>query len=188
MWKISAVWICGLAALVILALGVSGCGSEKASSPIGSGTAGETSAEGLPSPVAETRSAIIAAAEAGDYEQLRSVLDPKVFLSDFGFGTDPMGRWQDIGPKPLETMDAMLRMPYAIRETNEGTLYQWPRFDPNSKAEDVSPQERKLLLTFMTEEELATAFNPDLGYTAPRLGILADGNWWFFILEGEGAL
>jgi hypothetical protein len=38
----------------------------------------------------------------------------------------------------------------------------------------------------MTEDELNNAFLPELGYTGPSLGILADGNWWFFILEGEG--
>jgi hypothetical protein len=27
---------------------------------------------------------------------------------------------------------------------------------------------------------------PELGYTGPRLGILDDGKWWFFILHGEG--
>jgi hypothetical protein len=24
----------------------------------------------------------------------------------------------------------------------------------------------------------------EYGYTSPRLGILEDGTWWFFILEG----
>jgi hypothetical protein len=35
----------------------------------------------------------------------------------------------------------------------------------------------------MSEDELAQAFRPDYGYTAPRLGILADGTWWFFVAE-----
>ncbi|CAN5116873.1 hypothetical protein BH18ACT14_BH18ACT14_18920 [soil metagenome] len=89
-----------------------------------------------------------------------------------------------MGPKPLETMGAVLRMPHAVRETNEGTLYQWPRFDANSTLEDLTGPERDLLLPFVTEDELTNAFLPEYGYTAPRLDVLADGNWWFFILEG----
>jgi hypothetical protein len=45
-------------------------------------------------------------------------------------------------------------------------------------------EERKLLRTIMTEAELRDAILPEYGYTTPRLGILADGTWWFFILEG----
>jgi hypothetical protein len=171
-----------------------GCGSDEASSPTPAATdtspsapaATDTSGAGLPGPVAETRSVILAAAEAGDYEQLRAVLDQEVFLSDYGFGNDqadPIATWQELGTKPLETMGALVQMPHVVRETNEGTLYQWPRFDPDSNARDVTDAERDAFLTFMSEDELRQAFNPDYGYTAPRLGILADGTWWFFVAE-----
>jgi hypothetical protein len=144
----------------------------------------ETSASDLPEAVAETRAAILAAADAGDYDQLRSVIDEEVFLSDYGFGKpDPVAKWQELGPAPLETMRAVLQMRHLVRETNEGTLYQWPRFNPDSEAEDMTAQERDLFLSFMSEDELEQAFNPDYGYTAPRLGILADGTWWFFVAE-----
>jgi len=184
---VTGIWIRGVIVLATLALAVAGCGSEKSPAP-GATPSSETAAEGLPAAVAETRSPILAAAESGDYEPLRGLIEPDVFLSDFGFGNepDPVGRWQEIGSKPLETIGGVLRMPHAVRETNEGTLYQWPRFDANSALEDLSEPERDLLLTFMTEDELNNAFLPELGYTGPRLGILADGNWWFFILEGEG--
>jgi hypothetical protein len=164
-------------ALVALALVVSGCDGDDAGARPGA----------LPGPVAKTRSTILAAAEARDYERLREVIAPDVFLSDFGFGSeapDPVRRWQELGLQPLETMGAVLRMPSATKETNEGTLYQWPRFDADSSAEDLTEPERDLLLTFMSEDELRDAFLPELGYTGPRLGILADGGWWFFVLEG----
>jgi hypothetical protein len=107
-----------------------------------------------------------------------------VFLSDFGFGTgDPVQRWQELGAKPLQTMGALVRMSHSVRETNEGTLYQWPSYDPDSTAGDLSAEDRKLFLTIMSEDELTNAFNRDYGYTAPRLGILSDGTWWFFIRE-----
>jgi hypothetical protein len=176
-----------------LAVGA-GCGGEHAASPASSATdpsptapvATDTSADGLPGPVVETRAAILAAAEAGDYEQLRSVLDHEVFLSDYGFGSDqrdPVAAWRELGSRPLETMSALLRMRHVVRETNEGTLYQWPRLDPDSEPEDMTPAERELFLSFMSEAELEDAFNPDYGYTAPRMGILADGTWWFFVAE-----
>lgn len=140
----------------------------------------------LPDPVAETRSGILRAAESRDYDRLRAVIDLEVFLSDYGFGgsqPDPVRRWRKLGPEPLETMAVLLRMPHQVRETNEGTLYQWPRFGPDSVPEDVSDSERALLREIMTEAQLRELILPEYGYTAPRLGILADGTWWFFILN-----
>jgi hypothetical protein len=74
-------------------------------------------------------------------------------------------------------------MSSSVSETNEGTLYQWPRFGPDSSPEDMSDSERALLRTIMTDAEVRNLILPEYGYTAPRLGILADGTWWFFILE-----
>jgi hypothetical protein len=174
--------------VAVAALMGSGCGgSETAPSASSGGSEGTTSsADGLPGSVAETRSAILAAAESGEYEPLRDVVDPESFLSDFGFGDepDPVGRWEQMGPKPLETMGTLVRMPHAVRETNEGTLYEWPKFNADSSAGDVSADERELLLTIMTEDELTNAFLPEYGYTGPHLGILADGDWWFFVSGG----
>lgn len=141
----------------------------------------------LPAPVADTRAGILRAAESGEYERLRALIDIEVFLSDYGFGSsqpDPIRRWRRLGPEPLETMGVLLRMPHSVRETGEGTLYQWPRFGPNSKPGDMSDSERALLRTVMTEAEVRNLILPEYGYTTPRLGILADGTWWFFILEG----
>jgi hypothetical protein len=140
----------------------------------------------LPPQVAATRSNLLSAAQSKDYQRLRALIDLDVFLSDYGFGRsqrDPVTRWRNLGPKPLRTIGILLRMPHTVRETNEGTLYQWPRFGPNSKAEDISDSERALLRTVMTEAELRNLILPEYGYTAPRLGILADGTWWFFILS-----
>jgi hypothetical protein len=171
--KISAVAL----VVAVAALVGSGCGGSETT---------PSSAEGLPDPVEKTRSAILAAAESGEYEPLRDVVDPKSFLSDFGFGEepDPVGRWEEMGSKPLDTMGTLLGMPHVVRETNEGTLYEWPQFNADSSAGDVSADERELLLTIMTEDELTNAFLPEYGYTGPHLGILADGDWWFFLSGG----
>ena len=37
----------------------------------------------------------------------------------------------------------------------------------------------------MSEDEVENLIRPEYGYTAPRLGILADGAWWFFILNRD---
>lgn len=175
--------------LAVLAL-ASACGGGEESSPPeppATTAAPVVIVPELPAPVTETWVGIHGAVELGDSEELRPFLDKKVFLSDYGFGNDqpdPIERWKAMGPKPLETMGAILRMPHAVHETNEGTLYQWPRFDPDSTGEDIKPAERKAFLTFMTEVELANAFIPEYGYTGPRLGILADGTWWFFLSGG----
>jgi hypothetical protein len=140
----------------------------------------------LPTAVSETRSSIVEAAQAGDYDALRAVIKLDRFLSDYGFGLsqpDPVRRWQSLGEKPLRTMAVLLQMPHQVRETNEGTLYQWPGLGPDSDRGDMTADERRLLQQVMTEAEVRNAILPEYGYTAPRLGILADGTWWFFILN-----
>lgn len=169
--------------------GAVGAGSPPSSTP----SAIETSATTEPSttgelsgPAADKRSAILAAAAARDYDMLVPLLEPRLFLSDFGFGVDPVVRWRDRGTEPLEAMEILLNMrPAAARDTNEGTLYQWPRFTHDSDPDDMSTTEREALLKILDERELAAAFLPETGYTGPRIGILADGSWWFF-LEQSG--
>jgi hypothetical protein len=176
----------------------SACGEEEMTSPQAPAATTATTAPtttaaptetvtDLPKPVFATHAGLLYAASARDYEELRPFLDRSVFLSDFGFGNDqpdPIERWKAMGPKPLETMGVLLRMPHAVKETNEGTLYEWPRFDTNSEPEDIKPAEREAFLSFMTEDELVNALTPDYGYTGPRVGILADGTWWFFVPGG----
>lgn len=134
----------------------------------------------LPDPVEETRAAILEAADDGDYDALRPLIERRIFLSD---GPDPVTRWKRLGDKPLRTMSVLLRMSNQVRETNEGTLYEWPRFGPSSDPGDMTADERKQLRQVMTDAEVRHAILPEVGYTAPRLGILADGTWWFFVLE-----
>jgi len=154
-----------LLALVIL----TGCQADKPGSAA------------LPDPVSTTRAAILTAAQEGDYDALRPLIEPELFLSDEG--PDPIAGWRKLGNKPLETMEALLQMSYQVRETNEGTLYQWPRFGPDSKPGDMSEDERRALLKIMSEAQLRDAILPEQGYTSPRLGILEDGRWWFFVLR-----
>jgi hypothetical protein len=134
----------------------------------------------------DTRAEILAAVESGDYDALRPLIEPESFLSDFGFGEemDLVGRWKSMGSKPLATMGVLLKMPHVVRETNEGTLYEWPDYDPDSEPGDLRPRDRKRFESVLSEAEVDQLITGDYGYTGPRLGILADGTWWFFILEG----
>lgn len=181
-WLLAAV----LAALLLVPLG---CSVDEVLGPSGGMTTSEVATvtappqPGLPGPVARTRTAILEAAEASEYDRLRPVLDPDVFLSDYGFGTDPTRRWQALGQRPLEMMNVVLQMDFVVRETNEGTLYQWPSYGPDSSADDLSVRDRELFSTIMASDQLENLVLPEIGYTAPRLGILADGTWWFFIME-----
>jgi hypothetical protein len=168
----------GLVAMVVLAA---------CTSPGQSGDSEIATQRGLPPEVAEVRAGILGAAEHGRYEMLRPYLDPEVFLSDFGFGTrgepDPIARWKALGPEPLEVMAALLAMGYEEMETNEGHLYEWPPYGPESHSRDLRPRDRDRFLTIMSSPELRALFGSETGYIGPRLGILRDGTWWFFILE-----
>ena len=183
-------------ALGTLALAV-GCGDDEAGSAAEISTEGPTESvvstepepepvetvEKLPDPVAQTRAAILAAAKARDYDALEAVIDPEVFLSDAGFGVDPVAHWRELGTAPLEAMETLLGMTSTVEETNEGTLYRWPRFTADSSPEEMSDAEREALIALLGEDGLRVAFQEEYGHVAPRLGILADGTWWFLVLE-----
>jgi hypothetical protein len=134
-------------------------------------------------PVAATRAAILAAAEARDYDALQALVDPAVFLSDAGFGVDPVPHWRELGARPFETIEALLDLGHTVEETNEGQLYQWPRFNESSSPAEMQFDERDKLVALLGEDGLVNAFQEETGYAGPRLGVLADGTWWFLILE-----
>jgi predicted small lipoprotein YifL len=138
-------------------------------------------AEDSADPVEQTRAAILAAVAAGDYDALEPLIDAETFLSDAGFGADPIEHWRSQGTAPLEAMAAVLSLPSTVLETNEGQLHQWPRLTADSDPEDMSEQEREVLTGLLGEEALAQTFNSETGYVAPRLAILADGTWFSFI-------
>lgn len=141
---------------------------------------------GLPTSVARVRSQILLAAQERDYELLRPVLDPEVFLSDYGIGVDdepdPTSRWAEKGPRPLELMAIVLQMDFQERDTNEGHLYKWPTYDEETKSlDEVSSRDRDLFLSVFSPEEFRRfAADEEYGYTGPTLGILEDGTWSSF--------
>jgi hypothetical protein len=186
--------VAAVCVLTLLGLAV-GCGDEE------DGGAGVVSSEALPDtavsttvplvptleelsdPVRAKYEAILAAAKARDYDAIEPLIEPAVFLSDAGFGVDPLPHWRELGTAPLETMEAVLNLGHTVEETNEGRLYQWPRFNENSSPGEMQAEEREALVALLGEDGLVNAFQEETGYVGPRLGILADGTWWFLILE-----
>ena len=151
-------------------------------------TVGDADGSEFPGPVAEIRAGILEAAEEHDYELLRPLLDPDAFLSDFGFGReevpDPIARWEEMGEQPLEVMAALLNMDSEEDDTNEGHLFRWPPYDPETGSmAEIDPADREAFLSVMSRKKLRSLVSGDYGYIGPRLGILADGTWWFFLLE-----
>jgi hypothetical protein len=183
--------------ILLLALAL-GCGGEE-SEPVGSPSvpaeppAAETTPtepvptepappKGLPSAVEETRQAIIAAADAHDYDGLAALLPAEGFTYSYGAPNEAgaVGYWQDLeaaGETPLDTMAGLL----ALRHTRAGGIYIWPW------AYDVDPAD----LTDAQKERLAAAGAAtvdqldqmaDFGhYLGWRLGIRRDGTWMFFV-------
>jgi hypothetical protein len=141
-------------------------------------TTTEAAAPGLPTPVARTHAAVLAAAEAGDYEALRPLLGDG-FRYTFGgpVAGGPIAYWrnlEDAGARPLEALAAVLRLPYTLSRG----LYVWPFAYDLSRADELTAHERTLL------ERLGGAdgvFVPGTGYLGWRAGIEPDGDWVFFV-------
>jgi hypothetical protein len=139
-----------------------------------------TPAPGLPTAVEETRAALLAAAESGDYEALRPLLPTTGFEYTFG-GTVPGGPiayWKQVeretDDRPLETLALILRMPYTLSRG----YYVWPFAYDVASANDLSAHERELLAPL---GGLDTLFFEGTGYLGWRTGIDPNGVWTFFV-------
>ena len=174
-----ALFAVGTAALVF---GVGGRGEEASPPRVVTVTTGADAAEpppddtvGLPDPVAETRAAILAAAEAGDYDALAALAGDEFHYS-FGGPLEggPAAYWraaEENGERPLEALAAILRLPYALASG----LYVWP-FAHGSDPSQFTEYERGLL----AEIPGGAPVRPE-GYLGWRAGISPDGEWRFYV-------
>ena len=134
---------------------------------------------GLPAAVEETRAALLAAAESGDYEQLRPLV-PAELEYTFGEPVDggPIAYWQELerttGARPLETLAEILRMPYVLSRG----YYVWPWAYTAENIDDLSPHERELLAPLGPLDQLVV---DGTGYLGWRAGIAPDGAWAFYV-------
>lgn len=139
------------------------------------------SGSGLPAAVEATRAELLEAAESGNYEALRPLLPGSGgFTYTFGGEVEggPIAYWQqlerDTNEQPLETLEAVLRMPPVLTRG----IYVWPWAYTVESADDLSEHERELLAPLGPTSRL---FVEGTGYLYWRAGIAPDGTWVFFV-------
>lgn len=174
------------AALVVLALmaglvaGFAVGSSRNASATEAIQTTTQAAEPGLPGAVRETRDALLAAAESGDYEALRALLPERGFTYSFGGEVEggAIAYWQaherTTGERPLDLLAAILKMPYVLTSG----IYVWPWAYRVESADQLSAHGRELLVPLGPPERL---FAPGTGYLGWRVGIRPDGTWAFFV-------
>ncbi len=146
--------------------------------------------DALPAPVRETRAALIAAAEGGDIEALRPVIEAQAQPPAFGAAPeeDPVAFMRTMagdrdGRETLAILIEILDAGYAhLDPGTETELYLWPYVAAIPFAEMTPAQEvdlYKIITPF--DRESMEAYGR---YTYYRLGIAPDGAWRFF-LAGE---
>ena len=143
-------------------------------------TSAEAPESGLPDAVEETRVALLAAAEAGDYEALRPLIPETGFEYTFGspVAGGPIAYWQELerttDEEPLESLAQVLTMPYTLSRG----IYFWPFAYDVAAVEDLTAHERELLAPL---GPLESVFVEGTGYVGWRAGIQPDGTWVFFV-------
>jgi hypothetical protein len=134
----------------------------------------------LPPVVDRTRRRILAAAQARDWEALRRIIGDRPIRYTFGENV-PGGaiafwkREEARGGKPLETLAAILKLPYVLSHG----IYFWP-FAYTTPPAELTPYEVQLLSSYATKTDVAKwkAFGGYFGY---RAGIAADGTWQLYV-------
>lgn len=133
--------------------------------------------EAPPDAVLRKRAAILAAAEAGDYDALAELTDPNAFEYTFGgpVRDGPAAYWlqaEQTGedPTPADALAAILRMPYTLSRG----IYVWP-FAYDKTEDELTAYERRLLKPLGRGGAFAD------GYLGWRAGIQPDGRWVFFV-------
>jgi hypothetical protein len=143
-------------------------------------TVTEEVAVGLPPPVAETYAKLLEAAETGNYEELEPLIPTTGFEYTFGGPVEggPIAYWRELErstvERPLENLEALLRMPYVLSRG----IYVWPFAYDVADVGDLSAHERELLAPL---GPLDTLFVEGTGYLGWRAGIDPQGNWVFFV-------
>lgn len=169
---------------------------ERVTLPSGSDTCSSAGMErrptpqsGLPAAVARTRSAIVAAAVACDYERLEklALAGSRGFTYSFGASGNPGGHWlrqerSERGPKPLRFLVGLLERPYRLVEHEHRgfTEYVWPSAFAYDDWDSVPAPDREALKPLYTEKDFA-GFARFGGYVGYRIGITPKGDWTFFV-------
>jgi hypothetical protein len=166
--------------LVLLTLTAVGCGENGDSSASGTTTSTTPVENTLPTPVAEKREAIVAAAKALDYDRLKTLLDPKTFSYSFAESGDPIGYWRRLeGEAEVPVLGDRLPTVFSAPWGTQGDIYVWPSVHGKPPSE-WTPQERRWLRNLYTPREIRS-FERAGHYLGWRTGIRKDGTWIYFI-------
>jgi hypothetical protein len=145
------------------------------------GVGSRSASSGLPKAVEAGRAALLEAAESGDYEAVRALI-PKDGGFRYTFGGPvaggPIAYWQRLerttDERPLETLAAILRMPYTLSRGS----YFWPFAYDIADVTDLTAHERKLLAPLGRPDRL---FVEGTGYLGWRAAIAPNGTWVLFV-------
>lgn len=134
----------------------------------------------LPPAVDRTRRRLLAAARAHDWEALRRIIGDQPIR--YSFGSDvpggPIAFWKRAearGGTPLETLAAILRLPYTLSHG----VYFWP-FAYTTPPAELTPYEVKLLSSYATPVDVRK-WKSFGGYFGYRAGIAPDGRWQLYV-------
>ena len=141
----------------------------------------------LPKPVARMREQIIAAAQTGELERLRPVVEVNELppLVSFGGETDPIAYWREAGGDPdgREIMAIMIEiLDSGFVHLDEGTpqeMYVWPYFYA-LRLDSLTPSQEVELYKLITPHD-RQGMEEFGAYNFFRLGIGPDGTWHFFV-------
>jgi hypothetical protein len=138
-------------------------------------------AAGLPAGVAATRDAVLAAANARDWDALAALIDEARFRYSFGGPVEggAVAYWQKLerttAERPLDALAAILRMPYVLSRG----IYVWP-FAYAAPPGELTAYERELLAP-IADAETIRGWAEAGGYYGWRAGIEPDGTWVFYV-------
>jgi hypothetical protein len=148
----------------------------------------ELTNQGLPPAVDVMRKQIIAAASACDYQELNrlALAGKPEFSYSFGVEQSPADFWRDREREArrldqptseyLRYLVEVLYLPYCIEETSDRTYYVWPRVHCSER----QPADWDDLQGLYADEVIEQMRAGDI-YYGHRVGILADGDWAYFI-------
>lgn len=139
----------------------------------------------LPPPVAETRDAILAAAEGG-LEDLAALTDPQ-FTSNYG-GEETLVYWQYLegeGQDIRETAKALLALGCTVDADDDTVFYTWPAAVDLPYTELTDAERKAIGALHGGDIESVYVEGSEVGYYAGwSLVITSDGRW-FALVAGD---
>lgn len=136
--------------------------------------------EGLPSAVAATRDAIIAAAASCDFAALERLAGMPFTTSYGSGGSENLALWHDQGLEPTRTLLLLLDMRHATVQGENEDIFVWPAAHGYESWDQVTEEDLDELARIHTEGEL-DLFARSGTYMGWRTGIDENGNWLFFV-------